>query len=418
MNLVRISTAIIALALVLGIVAISSAQLPSFDDERLAVDSVRVNGGTRLYGFILDTGASELTIAVERAWLRATYPKYYEEAVQAEAKEAEEAKSELQLRLEAWIAERKHDGYLRKFLEAERDRCRKEEYGDSTSDFLVLRVAGEEVRKVIRQEASRKHIGGLAYQHNFPDVVTTPASVLEQKLIASSVDIENEAVDLRMRLPNVVRQSEREWAARQALIEYQMREPLDYQGTYGMLVRKTDSPDALQLMSQMMEGQGTSSIMQLGAELGLPEFKAAAKTSNENQQALERATKAADADGFRGLRVIFLNQSLTQPEVVVEQQFLAKEPSGAWFLVSKHTSKASASEQTPERMQRIQADPQVKKILDMFEQLGLAPADQIERALQQGAATQQALEQADAEFSNFLGEYIDAVDSPALVIVK
>ncbi len=232
-------------------------------------------------------------------------------------------------------------------------------------------------------------------------MVTTPTSQLASRLDEIGVQPENEQVDLTDELPGLVRHSPRQWATRQALVEFALREPLEYQGTAQALVRTGQTVDAGALLGELLGGGllgAGDPISQLGAELGLPEFTQKKPASDW----WKPVTQAAERDGFRGVLITRLTQSLLSPVVQVDMVFYAKQSTGEWFQVTSMHTESNANQQSAEQLAALRQDPQVQAALTLLDSLGLAANTQLDQALRHGAATQQGLANARAQWNLFL----------------
>jgi hypothetical protein len=394
----------------------ATAQLPQVADSRLGVDLVQLADGSRLYGFVLDlTPDGGLTIAIEREWLKGQYPKLHEKFELLAETEAKAAHAEMIIRLEEWLKERPEPGPLQRFLTLHLKEARELEVERDTDKlFCLVTLTKAETRKVAIQAPERRHVAGIAYQHRLKDIVITPASALSKRLIDIDVKAEAEQVDLTNELPSVVRQSERQWAARRALVEFNMREPLEYQGTGTTLIRTGEEANAMALIGQMLGGSGGDAISQLGAELGLPEFA----KPKEAQDWWKKTTQAAERHGFHGVLITRLEQNVLAVDVSVEASFFARLSPGEWFRVATFKAQSSANEQVAERMEQLKQDPQIQSVLSTLQSLGLAANEQLDQALRHGAATQVALADVHAAWYKFQQQHTESLSGPPVPIEK
>ncbi len=419
----QVQTLAVALALLWCNLQYTHAQLPVVAETRLGVDSVKLESGQRLYGFVLGRqpdGAIEL--AVERKWLEATYPQLAEELIQLDEQRAAEAGKLALERAEVWLKHRAADRGLAIFIE-NGIKAIEAKAADPKPELLFVRIQLKpgEFSDMKLQPPDRRQIAGLAWQKRLDAVTTTPVSMLEKKLVALGVDVKTTVVDLSREVSPIL-ESERQWCARKGLVEHQLRKPLEYQGTGTMLVRKSEQPDVGAVIGQMLgggaggglAGGGLDALTQLGADLGLPEFK---QLAGKQDEGWKRVTAEAERDGFCGVLVNRMTQSPLSPEVSVELSFYAMEKPGNWFLVHRLVSTANADQQTEERIQQIQSDPQIKSLLDTLTGLGLG-VDQslLDRAIRHGAATQAALQSGTGLFNQFLLQYTRDIDGPAIPI--
>ena len=437
------SESIIPLLLVsLGFASSCLSQLPDVDDRRLGVDCLKLISGERVYGFSLsefslsEFSPSEISLreqsrsrstdaslrfAVERQWLEKTHPDLFERATDQEAAKYEKVRVELLERIDDWLAERSEavDQALRQFLQVERSRLAAADPSPAQrSLFMVLMVPRAQVRELTLAKPQLRHIAGIAYHHDIENIVRTPATLLLKRMQELGIDPSAEAVDLSHKLPAMLGRSDRQWATRQALVEFQMRKPLEYQGTGATFLRRTENANAAQadidsLVGQLMSSSSSDAISQLGAELGLPEFR---NLRSENAHWWKKISQEAEAEGFRGVLVSRLKQNLLSPQVTVETSFLVRESEGNWFIALEFASTADANQQPADRTERIKDDPQIQSIVNALKALGLDASDRLEQALRHGAATEFAMNQATGQFFTLLSKHIKHLDHPEIVL--
>ena len=105
--------------MVLG-VSPAFSQLPQVVESRLGVDSVKIDGGKRLYGFLLSHRTDQsIVFSVGRHWLEATHPQLYAEFTGIERDRFEKLRHKRIERIEGWIENRPEDRGLVSFLEHE-----------------------------------------------------------------------------------------------------------------------------------------------------------------------------------------------------------------------------------------------------------------------------------------------------------
>ena len=354
------------------------AQLPTVKQERLGVDLLSLKSGTKLYGFSLGNDPKgNVRFAVERKWLEATHPDFYREQRELEVKALIAEKKILVERVTAWMKEREESERLVRFLQQELfqledDLQDQDALKSAASRFMVLEVARDELRDLEMAYGPLRKIAGLAYQSGLENVITTPATLLKRRLESKGVDLKTALVDLSADLPKWAAQSEKEWAARMALFEFQMREPLEFQGKGTMLIRKGKDPkeqDLASLLPSLLSGGGgMDAVTQMGVELGLPEFQKF-KTARKDNTWWKKVTSEAERDGFKGVLVSRLNQKLLSDNVTVDTHFFAMESKDEWFELFHASSTINTAQIDKDRMDRIREDPQVKGAIDMVASL-------------------------------------------------
>ena len=91
---------------------------PRIDD--LAVDLVQVRKGPRLLGAVLNRNRlGDVTVAVEREWLRRAESRFFAEQTARESEEGQIAWRELLERLEAWREARQGEERLLDFIKSQ-----------------------------------------------------------------------------------------------------------------------------------------------------------------------------------------------------------------------------------------------------------------------------------------------------------
>ncbi len=403
-------------AVVTYLPATAMAQLPQIADSRLGVDSVKLEGGKRLYGFLIAKRIDRsIVFAVDRMWLKATHPQVFDELTSAERTRFGEVRKTRIERIDSWIKDRPNDRGLLAFLDHELERF-SETNADELDEkkFVGVELSSSMYRELFNQPPERRKIAGLAYQNDLDSVTTSPVSQLRKKLVENGVDIEAGVVNLSDEISTTVTESDREWSARKGVVEHVLRKSLEYQGTGSTLIRKSETVDASALVVQLMGGGGgLDAISQLGAELGLPEFK---KLAGQDSNWWKKATAEAERDGFRGVAITRLEQNAISPIVRVDTFFFAMEEPGKWFQVAEFSAEANATDQTVEQLKQIQEDPQVKSVLNTLSGLGLGDQALVEQALRHGAATQKSLQNATGAFNAFISQHSRNLDSQPILI--
>ena len=385
---------------------------------QLGVDILTIKDGPRLRGAILNRDASgQFTMAVSREWLNSAYPKFFEKHQSAESQQARAHVVALRDRIQAWKKERADDRELVQLLESRLEQVDEqlEDLGDKPkaleTQFLLVQVPGDQVKRFYVQPAARKQIALLAWQVRLENPETRETKDLLRELRENKIEL-TQVVNLGDRLPPRG-QSAREWAGRKAIVEYEFRKPLDFQGMGGMLLpagAQAKDADLAQVLGQLLEGNLGNDLAKLLGDVktGKPQVTDPFAT----------AKKSADAKGAIGFRTTRVNQDLRTRRVAVESRFLARMPNGKWETIWTHTETADATKDRPDARQRIEDDPRIGKILKTFEALGLGVDKQMQIALNFGAATMEAQKNADSKFFEFRDRYLGALDGPMLVWPK
>lgn len=391
---------------------------------RLAVDLVTLSSGERFRGAFAgvdDDGV--VSMAVQRSWLKKTRLQIYERVTRNETAEAKAALTEMRRRIESWLAEKPSANALVAFLEVELERVseqvarmneRREEA--LSSQFVMLTFPRHQVKYSFAQASGNRRLALLAWRERFDDVETREARELEEQLRALGIDPAAETPDLADRFPTV-RQDDNEWAARRAVIEFDLVGKLEFQGIGKALVR-TDGGAAEagletllpELLPQLLQDQLGGPLAELLQEPGV-------KLPRGRKNSMPDFTKAireAEQEGVRGFRVTTVALNLNRQQADVETTFLAKMPGGKWESIWSHKAVRDPASPRPGLKQQIENDPQVADAIRLAKSLGLVGGNQLETAMSFGAATMDAQKAADREFFRFLDRYVRHLDGPRL----
>ncbi|GAB5403220.1 MAG: hypothetical protein Aurels2KO_14510 [Aureliella sp.] len=377
---------------------------------------VRLRDGTRLWGFIIERDTTGgLTLAVERKWLESTYPQLGERAIEQERQQSAASLKALVDRIQVWRRERKTDETLIAALDLQlEDLQRSQTTTAKPTKFALLKLKEQQIASTMPASAHNRQIAGVAFQQGLDEVTTSSTVLLKRKLSQQGIDVTQTRVDLSAELPTLAEESDKDWKIRQALFEYHHREPLQYQGTGTKFYKSGEDQDVMQVATDLM-GSG-SSIAQLGAELGLPEFQQFAKP--DDTRWWNDTCKQAEADGFCGVLIKRLQTQPLTGAATVSAHFFAKLSAGNWTEAFRATATKNTSEVKQNQLDRLKDDPQVKKITQMASGLGFALGDKLDTALRMGAATQLAMDEASATFQHYLVRYIDHLDRPRVETAK
>ena len=200
----------------------------------------------------------------------------------------------------------------------------------------------------------------------------------------------------------IVPLDDRQWAAKVALIEFEILGQPHFQGTGGMLARDDGSgqrPQLPDLIGGMLQDQ-------LGDALGdllNPQPGAAGGAGNKQVKAVEKALATAAEEQATGVRITYLNQDLVNGRVTVSDTFYARMPDRAWTAIWEKSSTAGLDAANEVGEDELAADPQVAEVLKTLKGLGLdANQDMFKSALRFGGATKKAMQDTDHRFTDFL----------------
>jgi hypothetical protein len=433
-----VALVIVALLISGGIATNAVAQRRSSQTD-LAVDVVRLRSGERLLGAVFgNLPDGTVRMAVQRGWLRETLPEYYRSVVADEAAAQRSVTEGLIERIDRWVSEveaRPGSGnesrQLLGFLKDQRQQLQerldqlKADSGEGgvrkglDTQFLLLDLPRNRVASRFVQPAERRRIALLSWRERFREVETQTVDQLLEALESRKIDVadDGQPVDLSDRVPPEA-QSDVEWAARQAIVEFVLGQRLEYQGISGALIRTDgDAPqvDLAAVLPQLLQSQLTSQLADLLNEPGLGNAAVgkAKPAGAKSTAALGPAIRGAEQLGRRGFRVTQLDLDLPRGQARVTEQFVARLPGGNWKVVWSEMVTEDARKARDAAEEQIANDPQVKQLLQLAEQLGGA-GDQVKTAVRFGAATMAAQQAASARFFAFRDRHTQRLDGPPL----
>lgn len=377
---------------------------------QLAVDVVILRSGRQIRGAIVEaTDSGALTMAVSRRWIQQAVPDLYEQSVDRERDLQKQALDQLEARLQTQLKVPQQGQRFLTFLKLELDRVRalRERPQTVAPQFLWVEIPADQIVRVARTLPERQRFAQWAWSERFPDVELRDAQDLQRDLKARKIDPAATPPDLSERLAPRP-QSNREWAARLALVEYALGEPLDFQGTPEVLVRADatrELSDLIPVLTQVLRSRVDSLLQDLTGELGM---------APPARQGLIAASREVERIPARAFRATTVDVDLDRRAAVVETAFLIRLPQGDWETVWKYRDTQDASRPRPDSEARILSDAQVRKALEAVRSLGLGAEDQVQQAVRFGAATMSAQQAADSRFFEFRDRYLKRLDGPPL----
>ena len=386
----------------------------------LATDVVFLENKSTLYGIIDQVTQDEVTLVIERAWLKANHPDIYERLAKTEGDTAEKANADLIRRIDQWIAERKDEVDLKIFLEDEKKLALQK--ADSKDPhavrFAFLKLPQSEIRRVVQQSSQQRKVALVSWKHDLPNVAVRPAQDLVKELKQRNIDWQNSKIDFSGDVVSPS-QTDREWAFRKALVEFSMMPSLEFQGTGNSFFRRGEKP-GMKAMMEMVMGQmgGVGSIQQIGEELGLPEFTNRGKQNNVRSLAKDSWKKQIDIAEKEGLLCFSITQLKQNPlsdRVEVKVMLIAKDERGRWQKFKEFVGRADANKQSDADVKAMSEDPQVKQIMEVTDALGMGASPQLKRALRHGVATQAAMQAGLNQLAIFVNDHSKGLAGPRII---
>ena len=391
--------------------------------SELAVDVVELTDGSLFRGLVLHRiRRGDGVVAVEREWLRGTHSDLLRKLEAEEVQTVPQAWQQLLERLQEWRAEPDLSPKMMSFLDGELNRARQaqDRWRDGTDpaavpQFVVVEWPAPGLRSLRLTTPQHRQLALLAWRENLADVSLRKAGSLDQELRHLGFDPGAERVNLSDRLP-VRRQSNREWQARRAILGYTQQQPLDFQGTATRLMRtgpEAPAANAAELLAAALQAQ----LSQTLSDLLNPDVAGAAGGARSfAESALAQCRRQARQLQLAGYRATAVQLDAATGQSRVDCRFDVLIGPQEWVTAWQAGRQSESVRATPEARQRLREDPQVRGVLDLLAQSGLADDEAVAKALDVGLATQQLQQDLDAEFRLFLGHYGVHPEGPPLFL--
>ncbi len=390
-----------------------TAQTKPVPISQLTVDAIGLKSGKVIRGVIASAPPKgPIIVATERQWLQKHLPDLFLKATAAETELQKQANHQLIERLNKRLAAPVEQPGLAFFLKQELERAESQrEKPPAAPQFVWLELERDTISRISPAPVDRKRIAMWAFSEYLPNVESRDQQDLQKELTQRKVDFTANPPDLSDRVgPRP--QSDHEWAARMAVVEYTLGKPLDFQGTGDLLIRTDGNQQAIDLaplLTRTLNSQVDSLLKELTGE------PRSASPTTENKDWLKSATKSADAESVRGLRATRVEVQTDGLKAVVQTAFSARMPDGSWEVIWSHRESQDGTKPRPDAEAKITKDPRIQQITDTVKSLGTGGDDQIRQAIRFGAATMAAQQAADSRFFEFRDRHTKHLDGPPLI---
>lgn len=397
------------------------AEITPREAQRFAVDIALLKGGVELRGAVLSRDAKELRMAVQRSWLTAKHPEILKQIDnEAGAKQAASQK-ELRERIETWKTDRAAETRLVAVLNRELARLTKAVNPAAVPDsqFVIVTTPADQVRRVFTAPEASRQVAMAAWSERLERVEETVLTTLKAAVAKQNPQWQAAKVDLSDRLPTGQPQTADEWAARQAIFEYEYCDRLDFQGTGNMVVRVGEGVAKPDLSALLAQTAGDALQGQLeGLDLGGLDLGGLNLTPPGNKPAKSdwQSTAIAEAKTLdrRGFRVTRIPKITGGGPATVSTSFFARMSDGSYRILWTNETTTDPATIKDEALKRLEQDPQVQEILKVASALSLG--NDASTAVRFGAAVQSSLDTSETRFFEFRQRYNDKLDGPQLVV--
>ena len=412
---------LLAMATLFALPVSLRAELTTREARLYCVDIVQLKGGDELRGSVLSRDDKELRIVVQRDWLSNNQPELAKKLNDDAASLIETNRQDLIQRITSWKEERAADSRLVSALKQELDRLAKPNLNAAApaSQFQIVTIPNDRVKRVFQANNRSRKLAMVAWEQQLPHVETSSFGTLKTAVEKKVPDWEQATINLTDRLPAGEAQSPDEWAARQAIFEYEYRQRVDFQGTGNYLVRVgegAERPNLAEILAQttaeaLKGGPAGDELKGLGLDLGSnTKANSSANPDDWLPNVVEQVTKL-DARGFCVTRIPSITG--TGPATVTTH-FYARLSDGKYREIWSNESTTDPASLKNEDIARIEQDPQVQEITKVAKALSLG--DNATTAVRFGAAIQASLGASAARFFEFRQLYNNTLDGPPLTL--
>ncbi|HET6879730.1 MAG TPA: hypothetical protein VFI31_06235 [Pirellulales bacterium] len=392
--------------------------------QQRAADMVALAGGERIAGMFASAPTEGMvTLYASRDWLRKHQAAFYRKFAAGEEDRRKEALEQYRQRIADWRERRTEPKILKLFIgrslrdvESQIEQLEKGDKPPEPSQLVVIEAPAKQVRNFYAQPQATRRLLALAWEAQLEGAEDLPVNELTERLKKQGVDVEHAWPDLSDRF-NVVPLTPRQWAAKVALVEFEIVGKPHFQGTGGVLLEDDgdgNRPPLADLVGGLLQDQLGDA---LGDLLNPAEGRERAGGGSKQQAAVDKALASAADKKSTGVRITNLDQDLARHRVTVNDAFYAFMPDGAWQAIWQQSSTIDTNEAKDLGEDQLAADPQVAEIMQTLKGLGLdANQDLLKSALRFGGATQKAMQATDHDFADYLLSHTRRLIGPPVVV--
>ncbi len=384
----------------------------SVPDAQSAFDTVLTKDHSVYRGFYLMTEPNgDVIFLVDRKWLKVTDRHYDAHAARC-FKQEKLAYEQIRDRIAAILKRdpnAPHAFILQRELERADTWLKSEEHIES--QLMLISFPQNTVVRSTPSTPERARLGRWAWSKEIELAENRDVQSIEKELKDLRTDVNSDAPDLTSRF-HALPQSEEEWAARLALVEYTHVERVAFQGTGELMIRISDdgkAPDLGPIFAKLMQSQVQSIIDEL-----LGDKPSRQSGGNSRPPWMRISFSKADELGKPYVRGTTVETEMLEGRVTVSSMFAIKLANGNWQPIWRQTHEQDTRNLPASVLQTIEDDPQVKSIREKIEDLGFGATSELNHSIRFGAATMMSQKEVDYQFELFRQRYMERLDLPVL----
>lgn len=206
-----------------------------------------------------------------------------------------------------------------------------------------------------------------------------------------------------------------------AAIDVRLNKALRLIRTGNEFVVEDAGPDMATLLSSLLGDSLNNTLQELLSDTGSGAANPSSVRNQFSSTLSPAAIRLAETNDHATVVVSSFAFDIENGAASVTRQLFRNSMHGGWNLVITTTDSSTTSDVTPEQVQKIEDDPQVKQISGFLSPLNPDPSA-LKTALQMGAVVQSALSKTDAAFQTTLQDILtgrtDVIEPPPTIVLK
>ncbi|MDA1230951.1 MAG: hypothetical protein O2856_09270 [Planctomycetota bacterium] len=387
----------------------------SFRDR--VCDLAILSDGARLTGIALSDSPVRLVLRPER--LKADAPNLYTEEIKPViADQLGNQNKELiailrqridQLKIDA-PDDRQQIGLLEEVIE------RLHPNDSQAPPWIIVEIEPKRLKRLETLAPNRRELARFALLNQIDDFESLHWKTVTTRLQAiPAAQLKHPTAASQQTPPDVI--AERILAA----VDVRLNKATRLIRTGDAFVAEDAKPDLATLMSSLLGDSLNKTLQDLLNETGGLPTNPLHDDKQNNPALPEAAIRLAESNGHSTVVVSTFDFDLARGAASVSRQLFRNSKVGGWKHLSATTGSSTTNDVTPEQVQKIEEDPQVKQISGLLSQLSADP-NSLKTALQMGAVVQSALSKAEAAFQATIQDLITARsvndETPTTIVLK
>ena len=374
--------------------------------------------GTQLTGIAISESPLRIVLRTER--LKADAADLFTNEIQPAlanqlGKQNEKLTSILQLRADQLRIDAPDDLQQIGFLEEVIERLSPDD-DHQVPPWIIVEIEPQRLKRLETLAPNRRELATLALLNEIDDFEELHWKTVAARLQAIPESQLKRPASSQQTVPPEAR-AERILAA----VDVRLNKATRLIRTGNEFVAEDAKPDMATLLSSLLGDSLNNTFQELLNETGGAAANPSSVTHHNDAKLPTAAIQLAEKNDHATVVVSSFEFDIANGAASVTRQLFRNSKPGGWNLVSTTTGSATTNDVTPEQVQKIEDDPQVKQISGLLSQLS-PDSSALKTAFQMGAVVQSAVSKADAAFQSTLQDILTARlsvnESPPTVLLK